>query len=102
MNEVAIKSLEIKDFLLQHWIAVILGGLVLYLLKNKYGNDLNGIPGPFLAGTLLPEAADLEVSPNSTNFISTKSPSFPPSIDNRVANGLKLPLLCTTNMVRRT
>jgi hypothetical protein len=54
MNEVAIKSLEIKDFLLQHWIAVIFGGLFLYLLKKKYGNGLNGIPGPFLAGTLLP------------------------------------------------
>jgi hypothetical protein len=53
MNEVAIKSLEIKDFLLQHWIAAILGGLVLYLLKNKYGNGLNGIPGPFLAGIFL-------------------------------------------------
>jgi hypothetical protein len=53
MNEVALKSLEIKDFLLQHWIAVIFGGLVIYLLKNKYGNGLNGIPGPFFAGILL-------------------------------------------------
>jgi len=51
VNEVAVKTLESKDFLLQHWIAVILGAIVLYLLKNKYGNGLNGIPGPFLAGS---------------------------------------------------
>lgn len=53
INEVVVKTLEIKDFLLQHWIGVILGGIVLYLLKNKYGNGLNGIPGPFLAGNFL-------------------------------------------------
>jgi hypothetical protein len=26
------------------------GTIMLYLLKNKYGNGLNGVPGPFFAG----------------------------------------------------
>jgi hypothetical protein len=43
-------GLEVKEFVLQHWIAGIFGAIAIYLLKNKYGNELNGIPGPFLAG----------------------------------------------------
>jgi hypothetical protein len=50
MDQVVNKSVEVKDLLLQHWIAAIFGTITLYLLKNKYGNGLNGIPGPFFAG----------------------------------------------------
>ena len=44
------RSLEIKQILLEHWIAAIISIIGLYLLKNKYGNGLNGVPGPFFAG----------------------------------------------------
>lgn len=50
LDQAVATSLEVKEFLLQHWGAVILGAFALYLLKNKYGNGLNGVPGPFLAG----------------------------------------------------
>jgi hypothetical protein len=42
-------GLEVKELILQHWIAAVFGAIALYLLKNKYGNGLNGVPGPFLA-----------------------------------------------------
>ena len=49
-DQAVTKSLEIKEILLQHWIAAIVSIIGLYLLKNKYGNGLNGVPGPFFAG----------------------------------------------------
>ena len=50
LDQAVATGLEVKEFVLQHWIAAILGAIAIYLLKNKYGNGLNGIPGPFLAG----------------------------------------------------
>src|SRR5579862_1842875 len=47
-------SFEIKNLLLSHWISVTFALIALYFLNNKYGNGLNGIPGPFLAGTNAP------------------------------------------------
>ena len=49
-DQAVTRSLEIKEVLFQHWIAAVIFVIVLYLLKNKYGNGLNGIPGPFFAG----------------------------------------------------
>jgi len=49
-DQTVTKTLELEDVLLQHWIAAVFGAIALYLLKNKYGNGLNGVPGPFLAG----------------------------------------------------
>lgn len=43
-------SFEAKNFLLHHWVEAIFAAFALYLLKNKYANGLNGIPGPFLGG----------------------------------------------------
>lgn len=33
----------------QHWLAVFLTTLLLWLIKNRYHNGLNKYPGPFLA-----------------------------------------------------
>jgi hypothetical protein len=49
-DQAVTRSLEIKEVLFQHWVAAIISVIALYLLKNKYGNGLNGIPGPFFAG----------------------------------------------------
>ena len=49
-DQAVTKSLEVKEILVQHWVAAIISVIGLYLLKNKYGNGLNGIPGPFFAG----------------------------------------------------
>jgi hypothetical protein len=40
---------HILRILSQHWIAVSLTALVLWLVKNRYHNGLNKYPGPLLA-----------------------------------------------------
>lgn len=40
---------HILRILSQHWVAVSLTALVLWLLKNRYHNGLNKYPGPLLA-----------------------------------------------------
>lgn len=40
---------QILRILSQHWVAVSLTALVLWLLKNRYHNGLNKYPGPLLA-----------------------------------------------------
>lgn len=40
---------QIFRLLSQHWLAVSLTALLLWLVKNRYQNDLSKYPGPFLA-----------------------------------------------------
>jgi hypothetical protein len=45
---------EVMDVLLRHWILAITATIVVYLLKNKFSNGLNGVPGPFVTGMSKP------------------------------------------------
>lgn len=40
---------QVADFLLQHWLSVIVAAVLVWLVKNRYHNGLNRYPGPFLA-----------------------------------------------------
>lgn len=40
---------ELFQFLLQHWLSVAATAVLTWLVKNRYHNGLNKIPGPFLA-----------------------------------------------------
>ncbi|KAK5653322.1 hypothetical protein OQA88_9013 [Cercophora sp. LCS_1] len=40
---------QILQLLVQHWVSVVLVGVLAWLVKNRYHNGLNKYPGPFLA-----------------------------------------------------
>ncbi|KAH0837201.1 cytochrome P450 [Fonsecaea pedrosoi] len=62
---------QILEFLQHSWTVLLLGFLIARLLINKYGGNLNSIPGPFIAGfsnlwrvlnTLLSNPAETQIS----------------------------------------